>query len=244
MPNRILREGINSSRAVAALSEQAEILYRRLMSVVDDYGRFEADIDLIRAKCFPLQLERWSTVKVQRAFAELGESPLVTVYHGAGKHLFQMNNFGQRVQSKPRYPAPEDCIENKGEPSSTVDHGEPRESTAQSETYSETKTKSKAGTVAVMPRRFARGPMPAEWIQEAMQKFGMTEAAARFEYDKFTDYWCARGDKGAIKTDWLATWRNWLRKCDGGYPPRGTIQPGMLPLSELPGHMNPGLLTD
>ena len=51
MPNRILREGILSSERVDALSEGAEILYRRLMSVVDDYGRYFAHPTLIRSAC-------------------------------------------------------------------------------------------------------------------------------------------------------------------------------------------------
>lgn len=32
------------------------------------------------------------------------------------------------------------------------------------------------------------------------------------EVDKFGDYWRARGDGGALKRDWSATWRNWCRK--------------------------------
>ena len=39
MPSRILREGINTSPKVNALSPMAELFYRRLMTVADDYGR-------------------------------------------------------------------------------------------------------------------------------------------------------------------------------------------------------------
>ena len=42
MPNRILRDGILMSPRVNVLSSEAELFYRRLMSVVDDYGRFSA----------------------------------------------------------------------------------------------------------------------------------------------------------------------------------------------------------
>lgn len=126
MPRRLLREGILESRAVNSLSESAEILYRRLMSVVDDYGRFEADIDIIRARCFPLQLEKWSPKRVADHLHEIsgstspqlkngftpsstvknGDCPLVTVYNVGAKTYLQINNFGQRIQSKPRYPEP------------------------------------------------------------------------------------------------------------------------------------------
>jgi len=32
-----------------------------------------------------------------------------------------------------------------------------------------------------------------------------------FVADSFVDYWISRADAGAAKTNWLATWRNWVR---------------------------------
>jgi hypothetical protein len=143
MPNRIIREGIISSRRMAALSDSAEILYRRLMSVVDDYGRCEADPDLIRARCFPLQLEKWTVQRIASAMAELtvnhgeqpwstvncGEPPLISVYSTKNKNYLQINNFGQRIQAKAKFPGPDDH-------DSTVSHGGSRWLTAQSESES------------------------------------------------------------------------------------------------------------
>ena len=127
MPRRLLREGILESHPVNRLSDSAEILYRRLMSVVDDYGRYEADIDIIRARCFPLQLDRWPPARVAHYLYEIsggsplvtvenggstlvtvenGGSPLVTVYRSGEKVYLQVNNFGQRIQSKAKFPAP------------------------------------------------------------------------------------------------------------------------------------------
>lgn len=33
-----------------------------------------------------------------------------------------------------------------------------------------------------------------------------------YETAKFVDYWRGRSGKDATKTDWPATWRNWMRK--------------------------------
>jgi hypothetical protein len=33
-----------------------------------------------------------------------------------------------------------------------------------------------------------------------------------FEFDCFLDYWRAKAGAGAVKRDWPATWRNWLRR--------------------------------
>ena len=33
-----------------------------------------------------------------------------------------------------------------------------------------------------------------------------------FEFDCFLDYWRAKAGSGAVKRDWPATWRNWIRR--------------------------------
>ncbi len=113
MPNRIVREGIIDSRAVNSLSEPGEILYRRLMSVVDDYGRYEADPQLLRGKCFSRQLDRWPISRISAVIEELGATPnddgfpLVLVYKIGNKSYLELSNFNQRLRSKiSRYPAP------------------------------------------------------------------------------------------------------------------------------------------
>ena len=70
MPTRILREGIVTSEAVNRLSHESELFYRRLMSVLDDYGRYFAHPSILRAACYPLQLDRVSEADVQRMLSE------------------------------------------------------------------------------------------------------------------------------------------------------------------------------
>lgn len=107
MPNRILREGIIDSRAVASLSMGAELFYRCLMSIVDDFGRYEADPDLLRVKCFPRRLgeiDRQMTVtwltEVSQVLTDDGH-PLVTVYQASNRKTYlQINNFKQRIRAE------------------------------------------------------------------------------------------------------------------------------------------------
>jgi hypothetical protein len=113
MPNRILRGDINRSPFVAQLSESAEILYRRLMSLVDDSGRFEDKPEVIRSECFPYQIDEWSLSKVRECLTEVsrmltydGESrSLVTRYEVDGRKYIQIHKFGQRVRTE-KYPPP------------------------------------------------------------------------------------------------------------------------------------------
>lgn len=126
MPNRIVREGILDSRAVNLLSEPGEVLYRRLMSIVDDYGRYEFDFDKIRARCFPLQLDRWENGRIERHLTEISSIGLVLVYQSGSKKYIQISNFEQRIQSKPKFPDPPDSTGTpNNQPLTTVRHGDP-----------------------------------------------------------------------------------------------------------------------
>ena len=58
MPNRVIREGILTSERIEMLGWAEEVFYRRLMSVVDDFGRYYARPALLRAACYPLLLTK------------------------------------------------------------------------------------------------------------------------------------------------------------------------------------------
>lgn len=80
MPNRILREGILTSERVASLNWAEEVFFRRLMSVVDDYGRYTANPKLIRAACYPLVVDKVSDADINKWMAKCVEAGLVSVY--------------------------------------------------------------------------------------------------------------------------------------------------------------------
>jgi uncharacterized protein YdaU (DUF1376 family) len=52
--------------------------------------------------------------------------------------------------------------------------------------------------------------LPKEWGEWAVAQ-GWSETAIRLEADKFRDFWISKAGKDAVKLDWLATWRNWVR---------------------------------
>jgi hypothetical protein len=118
MPNRILRDGILTSDAVDSLSNPAEVFYRRLMSVVDDYGRYFARPSLLRAACYPLRLDKphhahVDDTDVVRFLAELCNTkpaPLALVYEVKGKQYLELQNFKQQVRTNAKFPAPPDGL--------------------------------------------------------------------------------------------------------------------------------------
>jgi uncharacterized protein YdaU (DUF1376 family) len=51
--------------------------------------------------------------------------------------------------------------------------------------------------------------LPNEWEYFANKE--RPDLDAKQVFDQFKDYWCAKAGKDAIKLDWQATWRNWVR---------------------------------
>ncbi|HYH67976.1 MAG TPA: hypothetical protein VD866_24985 [Urbifossiella sp.] len=86
MPSRLLREGILDSTAVNALSFPAEVFYRRLMSVVDDFGRFDGRAAMLRSRLYPLKIETVREADISRWIAECVKAGLIALYavDGAG----------------------------------------------------------------------------------------------------------------------------------------------------------------
>jgi len=56
--------------------------------------------------------------------------------------------------------------------------------------------------------------MPDDWINWAIGERGWKLADARQEALAFVDYWAACSGAKGVKSDWLATWRNWCRRSD------------------------------
>lgn len=101
MPNRILREGILTSPRMARLGWPEEVFYRRLHSVVDDFGRYFADAGLLRAACYPRQLNKVSDSDIGKWLTVLVEAALVRVYPAEdGERYLEVLDFGQQVRAK------------------------------------------------------------------------------------------------------------------------------------------------
>ena len=52
-------------------------------------------------------------------------------------------------------------------------------------------------------------PFPPEWSEFCKEK--RPDLVPREVFDSFRDYWIAQPGQKGVKTDWDATWRNWVR---------------------------------
>lgn len=103
----MLREGILTSERVDMLTPAGEVFYRRLMSVVDDYGRFSANPKLVRAACYPLKLDTVHDEDITEWVKECASAALVLCYQVSGKQYLEVQDFRQQVRSKvSKYPDP------------------------------------------------------------------------------------------------------------------------------------------
>jgi hypothetical protein len=90
-----------TSKRVDRLSLGAEVFYRRLMSVVDDYGRFSADPRELRAACYPLRIDTVRDKHIRAWVKECVDAGLLVVYGaGRGGENLQLDSFEQRVRAK------------------------------------------------------------------------------------------------------------------------------------------------
>jgi hypothetical protein len=58
-----------------------------------------------------------------------------------------------------------------------------------------------------IPDDFAVTPEMVTWARE-----NAPQVNGGYETAKFVDYWRAKAGRDATKTDWIGTWRNWMRK--------------------------------
>lgn len=106
MPNRIIREGILTSERVNSLGAAAELFYRRLMSVVDDFGRFDARPAILRASCYPLKVDSIREADISRSLEECQSAGLLALYEVNGKPYVEVLDFRQQVRAKTsKYPS-------------------------------------------------------------------------------------------------------------------------------------------
>ena len=94
-----------TSEAVCSLAWPDEVFYRRLMSIVDDFGRHEANPQLLRSKCYPLQTDVVRVADISRSMAACQKAGLVVLYEVHGKQYLEVSKFGQQQRTASKCPA-------------------------------------------------------------------------------------------------------------------------------------------
>lgn len=108
MPTRLIREGILSSERIEPLSWAEEVFYRRLLNVVDDFGRYYARPALLRSACYPLLTDRVSEADIALWLKACQRVGLLWPYTADdGKEYLALLDFRQQVRARSsKYPPP------------------------------------------------------------------------------------------------------------------------------------------
>lgn len=110
MPNRIIKESICSSDNLNNLTAEEEVFFYRLTVNCDDYGRLDARPQILRAKCFPLKLDKIKEKDIEKWLSSLARENLIILYKIDGREYLQLATWADHQQvraKKSKYPAPD-----------------------------------------------------------------------------------------------------------------------------------------
>ncbi len=202
MPQRFLRPGIRTSAAWNHASFPAQSLYVAIMTLVDDWGRYDGRPALLHGECFSLR----DDIKPQRTAAlltELHQVGLIRLYEIDGKAYLQVEKWSERVRgSKSRFPDP------------------PQESAA-FRSIPQEKDASLATTPSPIHHRHSSDIQAVAWSEqtgwvnvEALGKdFGEAYPACNFTRQlKQADCWLRANPRKAKKDNWLKFLTNWFKR--------------------------------
>lgn len=115
MPKRMISDAICTSESCASLSFGAELLHYHLITQVDDYGRFFANTELVRAACFPLRLDAITSEMVVGWLAELVAVGTIQIYTVAGRNYLAYINwldYNRPRAEASKFPEPPAAVAN------------------------------------------------------------------------------------------------------------------------------------
>lgn len=223
MPDRIIRHGILTSDSVNLLSWEGEVFYRRLLSVVDDFGRFDGRRSILRASLYPLGLEKVSEKDVGRMMSECEKQSLVSVYVVDGQQFLEVLKFNQRLRAKvSKWPAPDSGVRSSAracqQPADIGGHQTANAAESESESNTESESKSRS-------RSFTK-PTIEELIHHCA-KLGLPEAEA----GKFWNFYESKGWK--VGTSPMKSWTSAMVNWRARWQERGGQCAPVAPVSNL-----------
>lgn len=117
MPNRILKESICESKGLSDVSFFAGDLFKRLITYADDYGRFNADFQILLARLYPREIQIVTVDDIEDALTELVGAGKICFYTSSARNeiygCFPKWNDHQRIRdSKAKTPEPDDTTVN------------------------------------------------------------------------------------------------------------------------------------
>lgn len=203
MPNRIIKESICTSENLNKLDTEAEIFFYRLIVACDDYGIFYANPSILRAKCFPLKIDKIKDKDIEKWIVALIEAGLIFTYEYEGRLYLKMTKWEHHQQvraSKSKFPTPD----LDGVKLISIDINGNQEQTNVPVIVFENRNRIRESG----KKEFAKYVhMTEEEYQKLCNEFGQA-----FTDEKIEDLNNWKGGKGKATKDDYLTIRAWIRK--------------------------------
>ncbi len=109
MPQRLLRPGIRQSKRWNRLPYFEQVFYIRLLTLVDDYGRYEADPELLRSEAFPFGDPEGNVIQmtaIDSALLSFDSKNMLDLYEKDGTKYLQMTRWRERARTESKFPDP------------------------------------------------------------------------------------------------------------------------------------------
>lgn len=124
MPQRIVKESLNSHPVLEQLTPEEEVCFRRLMTACDDFGRFSGDLDLIVGECFPKRRRTMDDTALEGWLQGLQSKGAILLYESGEQRYLQMLVWDEKPRAKAsKFPAPPTGSEDSPPPTAPKDEG-------------------------------------------------------------------------------------------------------------------------
>jgi hypothetical protein len=249
----MLRSQISLSEQVNDMSIYAALLFTWMIAHADDFGRMPGGARKVKALVVPMR-DDFTSASVEDCLVEMDAIGVVQRYEVKGEMFIQFpaweeHQQGLHKRTRSKFPPPEDaivpgdsgklqespasCARAEQNRTGTVQEQEQREAPAsvplEPMPTAATSAKEPAARGTVLPADWV---LPKAWGEAALElRPEWSPARVRQVAEMFRDHWRANANQASgKKLDWLAAWRNWVRKEAGPARSGARPSPHALPL--------------
>ena len=224
---RTIKPEFPQSESMGRVSRDARLLFILLWPICDDHGRTRAASRMLASLLYPYDKDAGRLI--DGWLAELEREGCLIRYEVDGSTYLEICKWliHQKIDkpSKPQFPTPTHAFASPREDSRNVVVG--REGKGREGKGEEGKRTGASPDGSRLPDDWK---LPDDWRAWAVAE--RTDLDIDREAACFADYWHGIAGAKARKSDWLGTWRNWIRRANGtGFVVRGVArnEPALLP---------------
>lgn len=224
---RTIKPEFPQSESMGRISRDARLLFLQLWTICDDEGRTRADSRMLASLLYPYDDGEDGHAKTSRReiegwLDELERELCLVRYQADGNTYLQVCNWlkHQKIDkpTKSKIPSCNESsrgLSNSSE-SSPLDldldlEGKGEEGRGEERSRSAPTKSDASPTGTRLPKDWQPTPEELRWAQDARPDLNLT-----VEIESFRDYWIAKPGKDGRKLDWVATFRNWIRRAKQG----------------------------